>query len=184
MRFTDPWACPLPAGTLLSENFESVGANNSTLNLPGWKNIGETGGVPFQAAVFGPVKSGKISAFLTGVSTVSSWLISPAVNLTGATAPKITFTHAEGYATGATSFQVLISTNYAGSNTPSTSTWSSQWQLIASTPTTGYSTFAPVTINIPPSYIGQTIYVAFKYDGGDPTKTTTYEIDDVKVLAL
>ena len=184
VRFTDPYDCPLAAGTLLSQDFESIGANNLTLSLPGWKNIGETGGVSYLNGVFGPVKCGKISAFSTGASAVTSWLISPAVNLTGATAPKITFTHAEGYAVGATSFQVLISTNYAGSNTPSTSTWASQWTLVAATPTTGYSSFAPVTINIPATYIGQTIYVAFKYDGGDPTKTTTYEIDDVKVLAL
>ena len=28
-----------------------------------------------------------------------------------------------------------------------------------------------------------TVYIAFKYSGGDPTKTTTYEFDDVRVLA-
>jgi len=33
------------------------------------------------------------------------------------------------------------------------------------------------------AFIGQNVFIAFKYSGGDPTKTTTYEIDDVKVLA-
>ena len=137
----------------------------------------------YQNAVFGPVKCAKISCFNSGANPVSSWLISTPVNLTGATAPKLTFTHAAGFATGATTLQAMVSTNYAGSNTPSTSTWAQVWQTIATTPTTGFGSFSSSgTINLS-AYIGQTVYIAFKYDGGDPSKTTTYEIDDVKVMA-
>ena len=114
VKFTDPYACPLPPGTVFFQDFETIGANNGTLTLTGWKNIGETGGISYQNAVFGSTKCGKISAFSTGVSTVSSWLITPSISLTGTTAPKLTFLQAAGFAVGATTFQVLVSTNYAG----------------------------------------------------------------------
>ena len=173
----------MPPGTVFLQDFESIGANNGALSLPGWKNIGETGGILFQNAVFGSTKCAKASAFGTGASTVSSWLITPAISLTGTTAPKLTFLQAAGFATGATVLQVLVSTNYAGSNTPSASTWTSIYSNTATTPTTGFGTLASIgNLNLS-AYIGQTIYIAFKYDGGDPTKTTTYEVDDVKVTA-
>jgi len=183
VKFNDTYACPLPPGTVFLQDFESIGANNGTLSLPGWKNIGETGGISYQNAVFGSVKCAKVTAFGTGASTVSSWLITPAISLAGTTAPKLTFLQAAGFATGATVLQVLVSTNYAGSNTPSTSTWTSIYSNTATTPTSGFGTLASVgNLNLTP-WIGQTVYIAFKYDGGDPTKTTTYEVDDVKVTA-
>lgn len=183
VKFTDAYACPLPPGTVFFQDFETIGANNGTLTLAGWKNIGETGGVLYQNAVFGSVKCAKVTAFGTGASTVASWLITPAISLTGTTAPKLTFLQAAGFATGPTVLQVLVSTNYAGSNTPSTSTWTSVYSNTATTPTSGFGTLTSVgNINLS-AYIGQTVYIAFKYDGGDPTKTTTYEFDDVKVTA-
>jgi hypothetical protein len=183
VRFYGPYGCPLPPGTLLLEDFETIGANNGTLTLPGWKNIGETGGVSYQNAVFGPVKCAKISAFSTNVPTVSSWLITPAINLTGTTAPKLTFMNAAGYLDGVTNFRVMISTNYTGTNTPSTATWTQLPATIATAPLIGYSAFISSGVINLSAYIGQTVYISFKYDGGDPGKTTTYEIDDVKVTA-
>ncbi|MBS1753184.1 MAG: choice-of-anchor J domain-containing protein [Ferruginibacter sp.] len=183
VAFTDPYACPLPPGTLFFENFESIGSNNAVLNIPGWKNIGEVGGVSYQNAVFGPVKCAKISAFNTGASTVTSWFISPVISLTGATAPKLTFLETAGFASGPTVLEVLVSTNYNGSNTPSSSTWTQVWSRTATSPTTGFGTLASVgNINLS-AFIGQNVYIAFKYSGGDPSKTTTYEFDDVKVTA-
>jgi len=183
VKFTDAYACPLPPGTVFFQDFETIGANNGTLSLAGWKNIGETGGISYQNAVFGSVKCAKVTAFGTGASTVSSWLITPAISLTGTTAPKLTFLQAAGFALGATTLQVLVSTNYAGSNTPSTSTWTSIYSNTATIPTSGFGTLASIgNLNLTP-WIGQTVYIAFKYDGSDPTKTTTYEFDDVKVTA-
>lgn len=183
VRFTDPYACPLPPGTVFMEDFNSIGANNGVLTLAGWKNIGEVGGVQYQNAVFGSTKCAKISAFSTGANPVTSWLITPQISLSGTTAPKLTFTLAAGYALGSCPFSVLVSTNYNGSNTPSASTWTQVYTTTATTPTTGYGTLTSVgNINLS-AFIGQNVYIAFKYDGGDPTRTTTYEFDDVKVTA-
>ncbi len=183
VRFYGSHSCPLAPGTLFFEDFETIGANNLALSLPGWKNIGETGGVSYLNAVFGSTKCTKITAFSTGSNPVTSWLITPAISLTGATAPKLSFLQAAGYALGATTLQVLVSTNYTGNNTPSTATWTQVWTTTATTPTSGYATLASSGVINLSAYIGQTVYIAFKYDGGDPTKSTTYEIDDVKVLA-
>lgn len=168
--------------SVFEESFNSIGANNGTLTLPGWKNIGETGGVLYQNAIFGSVKCGKITAFSTGASSVTSWFISPAIPITGATAPKLNFKLAAGYAVGATVLQVLVSTNYNGSNTPSSSTWTQVFTQTALTPTSGYGTLTSVGNIDLSAYNGQTVYIAFKYTGGDPTKTTTYEFDDFKIL--
>lgn len=184
VRFTNAYACGLPPGTLLNEDFESIGANNATLVLPNWKNIGEIGNVSYQNALFGPVKCAKVSAFSSGVAAVTSWLISPQVNLAGATAPKLTFTNAAGFGVGATSFKVLISTNYTGNNTPSTATWTELPATWATPPASGFSSFVSSgTINLS-AYIGSNVYIAFKYVGGDPSATTTWEVDDVRVTAL
>lgn len=183
VMFTNPYTCSLPPGTLLSEDFEGIGANNGTLALPGWKNIGETGGVSYQNAVFGPVKCAKITAFSTGVSNVTSWLITPQISLATATAPKLSFTNAAGYNTGTVAFKVYVSTNYTGGNNPSASTWTEIPASYATAPGTGYSAFVSSgSLSLTP-YIGQNVYIGFKYTGGDPSGTTTWEIDDVKVVA-
>ncbi|RYE22025.1 MAG: DUF5017 domain-containing protein [Sphingobacteriales bacterium] len=183
VKFTNPYACALPPGTLFSEDFESIGANNLTLNLPGWKNIGEVGGVAYQNAVFGPVKCAKISAFNTGVSAVTSWLITPSISLTGATAPKLSFTNAAGFNSGTVSFKVMVSTNYTGTNTPSTATWTELPATYVTAPASGYSSFiSSGQINLA-AYAGQNVHIGFRYQGGDPSGSTTWEIDDVKVMA-
>jgi hypothetical protein len=183
VKFYQPYGCPLPPGTLLSQDFESVGANNSTLSLTDWKNISEVGNVSYQAAVFGTVKCAKVSAYNSGSATVTSWLITPAINLTGATAPKLNFTSAAGYTLGSASFKALISTNYAGSSTPSTATWTQLPATISPGQASGYSSFISSGNVSLSAYIGQTVYIAFRYDGSAPSSTTTFEIDDVKVLA-
>jgi len=182
IKFTDPYACPLPPGTLLSEDFESIGANNLTLNIPGWKNIGETGNISFQNAVFGSVKCAKVSAFSTGAANVTSWLITPAVSLAGAVSPKLTFSTAGGFNVGATTFKVFVSTDYTGSNTPSTATWTQVPATIATAPASGFGSFVGSGNVDLSAYNNQTVYIGFRYDGGDPGKTTAYELDDVKVL--
>ena len=182
VRFTDPYACALPPGTLLSEDFESIGANNLTLSIPGWMNIGETGNIPYQNAIFGSVKCAKVSAFSTGATNVTSWLISPAVSLAGAVTPKLTFTTAGGFNVGATTFKVFVSTDYTGSTTPSTANWTQLPATIATAPASGFGSFVGSGNVDLSAYNNQTVYIGFRYDGGDPGRTTTYELDDVKVL--
>ena len=174
-----------PRCSLFEEDFNGIGANNGTLTLTGWKNIGEVGGIPYKNAIFGSVKCGKVEAFGTGVNVMTSWFITPPIALPAATSPKFSFTNADGYDNGST-FRVYISTNYNGSNTPSTSTWTLLPAIISTGHPTSYGSFISSGIINLSAYAGQTVYIGFRYDGADPAsgtkKTTTYEFDDVRVL--
>ncbi len=167
---------------LFEEDFQTLTVNNAVFNFAGWKNIAEVGGISYQNAVFGSTgRCTKVTAFGTAAPVVTSWLITPAIALPASTSPKLTFTTSDAFDNGAT-VKAYISTNYNGSNTPSTSTWTLLPANISSGHTT--STFGPFVssgvLNLS-AYAGQTVYVGFRYDGSS-TKTTTIEVDDVRVL--
>lgn len=178
-----------PRCFLFEEDFGSIGANSATYaSTTGWKNIGEVGGKLYQNAVFGSVKCVKISAFSTGQATVNSWLISPAIAIPAGTTPKLSFTTAVGFASSLVpGFKAYISTDYDGGNTPSTSTaTTNNWTVLSSAfiqPPVGasFTSFASSGNVDLSAYAGKTIYIGFKYEGSDPTKTATYELDDVRI---
>ena len=173
-----------PRCSLFEEDFASIGANSATLSLPGWKNIAEVGTSLYQNAVFGstPIKCAKITAFNSGQATATSWLITPAINLTGTTAPKLSFTTSAGFISASNpTLKVYISTTYNGSNTPSTFFTTQLPAAIAVPPASGFSPFLNSGSLSLSAYIGQTVYIGFRYDGSDPTKTATYEVDDVRI---
>ena len=141
---------------------------------------------------FGGTKFAQVSAFSsTNIQpTVTSWLISPAIALTGLPSANLSFQTIDGFNNGAT-LTVLVSTNYTGSTTPSTATWTTLASSTAnptlfSGPTaSGYaSTWKSASVNLA-TYIGQTVYISFRYDGANPSsgtkKTTTWEVDNVKI---
>lgn len=171
-----------PSKVVFNEDFQTVNTNNEILSTPGWTNYAETGGVLFKGGLLGSAtKFAKISAFSTGSATVKSWLITPAINLDGATNPMLSFKSDDGYDNGAT-LKVYISSNYSGSGDPSTSTWTELTGFtISSGHTSGYgSQFISSGFKSLNGYNGS-IYVAFVYEGSDPAKTTTFELDDVMV---
>lgn len=194
--FTAGTSCPVappppppPTGTLLDENFETVTTTGNTpVALTNWKNIGEIGNTQYLGKVFSSNKFAQISAFTNTVpnqqATVKSWLITPPINLNGTTTETLTFKTIDGFNNGAT-LKVYYSTNYSGSNTPSSSTWTQLTATISSGNTAGYgSAFIP-SGNIDLSAInGTAVYFAFVYEGGySPTqKTTTFQVDDVKII--
>ncbi|MBL7726823.1 MAG: choice-of-anchor J domain-containing protein [Dinghuibacter sp.] len=168
---------------MFEDDFNSIGANNGTLNSSvNWQNVSEVGTVKYQNAVFGSVKCAKVSAFSTGNANVTSWLISPAIPLPAGSSPKFSFTSAAGFLVGAVNFRVYVSTNYTGTGAPSAATWTQLPATMATAPASGFSAFVSSGILDLTPYAGQTVYIGYRYDGGDPGRTTTYEIDDVKIV--
>lgn len=178
--------------SLFEEDFNSIGANNATLTLPGWRNIQEVGSNPnslYQNAVFGsgPTKCAKVSAFSTG-GAATTWLITPAISLAGTTTPKLLFQTSAGFVSAVTpQFRVYISTTYPGSGTPSTYFTTQLTASIATPPAGGgFSSFISSGVINLSTYAGQTIYIAYRYDGNDPSgtasdATATYEVENVSV---
>lgn len=169
--------------TIFSEAFTSV-TNNVELNISGWVNVAETGTKKYSGGTFSGSAFAKISAFSAAQPVIKSWLVTPAISLGSYATKTFTFTNADGYDNGAT-LKVYISTNYTGGTTPWTSAWTQLPATISSGHTTGYGSFISSGAIDLSSYSGS-IRLAFVYEGADPSSgtkaTTTFEIDDVKVM--
>jgi hypothetical protein len=178
---------PAVAKTLFSETFPGI-TNKATITTTGssnvWKNIAEVGGVQYTGYVSGTTHYASISGY--GASgnpaDITSWLITQAISIpAGTNLPSLTFVSEDGYYAGAT-FQVLVSTNYNGGNTPSASTWT----VLPATIPTGDAKYTTAvssgSIDLS-SYIGQTIYLAWRYTTTATSQTGTgYEFGNVQVI--
>jgi hypothetical protein len=95
------------------------------------------------------------------------------------------FESADGYDNGAT-LELFVSTNYTGSTTPWTSTWTKLNFTLPPGTASGYSQFISSGQVDLSAYNGSTLYIAWVYKGADPTgttsdKTTTWEVDNVLI---
>lgn len=157
----------------LNKDFE-----DENITSGGWTVQMVSGGVNWttntQGAVFGSAYGQITNWNGAGNTACESWLISPAMNLTGATSPTFSFQNAKNY-TG-DPITVWVSTNYSGTGSPSAATWTpltvtlspGTWSWVSS----GLIDFTP--------YISGATYVAFKYTGG-ATSGSTWEIDEILV---
>ena len=197
-----------PPGTvvLLNEDFESQTANTTfpylPINITGWTNLPEVGTKTFDAKIYSNNKYAYMSAYGTNLPEVKTWMVTKGMNLDATTTETLTFDTKQDYllttAPGGTNvgstLRVLISNNYSGVGNP----WdpSVTWTDIST-----QATLSPgsTTSNFPSSYTASgaidlssftgTVYIAFKYEGADPTgttsdKTSSWEVDNVKVLGL
>ncbi len=187
VRFYGPRCGPIATGSVLfSENF-NTGTNNTDINLTGWTNYAEAGGKKWQFSNSGSTSNpyARMSAFNSNQSSVISWLVTPGINLSGKVNPMLTFKSANGFDNGAT-LKVYASTNFNGSNF-GTATWTLLNPTLAPSSASGFSAFTP-SGNVSLSSFSGTVYIAFKYEGSDPSgsssdKTTTWELDDLSVTA-
>lgn len=110
----------------------------------------------------------KASAYSSQYYASESWLVSPAIDLTGASMPSLSFEQAVNYYSPPTDFlSVMISTDYTGDVT--TANWTvlnlDQW------PEGANWTLIPSTADLTP-FVGQTINIAFKYTSSDSANPT------------
>lgn len=122
-------------------------------------------------------KFAKISNY-NGVNTASeAWLISPANDFSNSTNASISIS--SDYKYDGPTLEVLVSTDYDGTSTPSTATWSTlnvpldtdgaNWGLIGS---------GEVSLS---SYHGNdNVYIAFKYTGSN-SDGSTWEVDNILI---
>lgn len=177
-------------GNIFSETFEAQTVSSTNpLTMTGWQNMAEAGGVKYYVRSFGtPVnKYAQVSAFSSNQATVTSWLVTPGINLGSFATKWFNFETLAGYTNGAT-LKVLVSTNYTGTGNPWAATWTDLTAQAAFSPglTNGYAASFTQSGNISLNSYSGTIYIAFKYEGADPSgtasdKTTTWEVDNVKV---
>ena len=179
--------CDVYNNSIFLQTFDS--STSGDIALQGWTNYDETGGVKWQAGTAGTVTNkpyAQVTAYNTGKTSIVSWLVTPGIDLTGTTDPKLTFINADGRDNGAV-LKVMVSTNYVPGSTPSMANWVPLKPVISNGHTTTYGSFISSGKLSLKAYIGQTICIAFKYIGTDPAtgtkNTTTFEIDNVNVTA-
>ena len=117
----------------------------------------------------------KASAFVGQAYEAESWLVSPAIDMTGASTATLKFEQAVNYASPAGVLFVMVSTNYNGDVT--TATWNelsiSQW------PTGNNWTFINSIADMS-AYAGQTVTLAFKYIS-NTSASATWEVRNIVI---
>ena len=116
----------------------------------------------------------KASGYISGSNTASeSWLISPYINLTGASNPELSFSHAGNYFNGNMQSDVVVKVKKQGD-----ATWS---DLTVNTWPNGTSwTFVENTTSLV-DYAGETIQIAFVYTSST-SRAGTWEIKNLAVV--
>ena len=162
---------PLCNKIYLSKDFD-----DNSVTSGGWTEQYVTANIAWSIYSGGSNPVASISNYSNGSNTAcETWLISPSVDLSQATAPYLTFRNAYNYSGPA--LQVLVSTDYDGTSNPTTQgTWTDlSSQAIWSTG--GFTFVSSGQIDLS-NYKAQNVYIAFKYTGTN-TSGSTWELDDI-----
>lgn len=169
----------LSVGTkvLFEENFVGI-SNENILDGRSWTNINVNGGNErFEDGILNSDRYIRISAYGTSENPLEAWLITPGINLNSTTSEVLSFDIKASYDNGIF-LSVLITNSFTGN--PLTTEWQLLDANIPVGPTSQFGlNFKNSKIDI--SCLEGTINVAFKYLGAAPDKTTTYDIDNIRV---
>lgn len=162
-------------GIQYAKNFD-----DGSISSDGWMQYSVSGPeVIWETSAAGGAASdyAVIRNYVNGVNIAcENWLISPSMDLSGLSAPYMTFQNAYNY-TG-NPIEVFVSTNYDGSSNPSTQgTWTS---LTFTSSAGGWVWASSGNIDLS-SYISTNTHIAIRYTGGS-TDGSTWEIDDIKII--
>ncbi len=132
-------------------------------------------------------QSAEMSAYQSGEASNIGWLITPAIDLTSATAPKLTFKSMLKYYAGDL-LTVYVSTDYDGGASPQTATWielTTANVVDNNDPVDGASGMNFTTsgdVDLSAYLSSSTVYIAWKYVGsGANGETTKYRVDDIRI---
>ncbi len=171
------------ANYVLEENFENSTTNTSINGVNGWETVMESGNKDWVGGSYGGTRFAKMSAYNSGAASMLTWLISPSIDLSAYSTATLTFLTLEGYDNGA-QLKVYYSTDYTGDGAPQNATWIELNANIAAGTSSGYASQWTPSGEVDLSAISAPVYLAWKYIGSDTGgKTTTFEVDNVKVLA-
>ncbi len=178
----------VPKSGYLSQIFKGSGSSSTDadyiFNTYGWSiehegSIGDLTYVWSYDSKYGL----RASAFKSSTRyATKSWAISPAIDLTKATAPVLIFSQAQRYAgdNPRQYLQVWASTNYKGRGMREQAKWKNLSKLVPTYPDGTNWNFVRDTVDLA-EFAGQdTIHIAFKYIS-DKVNAATWEVDSIFV---
>ena len=165
----------------LNESFAGV-SENVDFEGTGWLNANVQGERYWQGKVYQSNGYLQATAYGATAETLESWVVTPGVDLS--TAKKLSFDTKTGYYKHA-GLSVHVSTDFDGNNNNLfTSTWTELTSAtIATGPGDGYGDWVS-SGDVDLSAYSGTIYVLFKYVGDNSSNTTTFQLDNVKIIDL
>lgn len=175
---------PVSKTVVMNEKFDEV-TPNADVALPEWVNFTEKGTKrTWQGKEFGGNKYVQFSANGSNEDENVAWLISPLLTVNAGENTLFSFDLKIGYY-NADCLQVLVSEEFTGDPTQAKWTDISSYFTMPKEPTTGYGSDFSLAGTVDLGAFGGNVRVAFKYTGsGTGGKTTTYQIDNVKVTVL
>ncbi len=159
----------------IDESFSSQ-TNNQDIAIAGWKNIVVKGTRKWRAQTFSGNFFAQATAFQDTNDEMETWLITPGIDLTEAKV--LSFESAQAFFVH-DGLSVWISNDFDGSNVGS-ATWKQLNCTLATNSNANYDWVQSGNIDL--SAFSGTAYIGFKYVGNKTNQTTTYRIDNVKVV--
>ncbi len=140
-----------------------------------WTPVNVLGDQEWEAYTYNGNTFAKMSGYASGSHANEDWLISPLVDFTGAGISEAGMHLANATKYNGNPLQLLVSTDYDGSGDPNNFTWTDISDEVDWSPGNFEWVDCVVELN---DYIGQQIYLAFKYTSTDES-SATWELDDL-----
>ena len=149
------------------------------MNSRGWTNINVSGGEKkFTPTLSAGNRILRISAYNTIESPLEAWLVTPEIDLKGTNNETLIFDLLSSYDNGLL-MRVYITSDFTGD--PRTTTWAELDANIPLGPSGANSSiFRESKIDI--SCLEGEVWIGFRYLGAAPDKTTTYDLDNIRVI--
>lgn len=167
---------------MFSEDFSVGAVDNTILDTQGWENIAEVGTMKWKEQIYSGNAYAEFSSFQSGNAVNVGWLISPKINMDAQEGEILQFQSAQSYVTSAAnSLEVLISTNYDGTNL-TTANWAPVTGATLPGVSATYFEFIKSGEIDLSAYTGN-INLAFKVKGSGTNTALdgSYQIDNVKI---
>ncbi len=164
---------------LFYEDFESIKKTEELEGL-GWTNSNvNLGNVKFKKRTVNSNGVMRISAYNTQENTLEAWLVTPLIHLNNTSGATLTFQTNASYDNG-TILTAWVSTDFNGDI--KNATWQQLNVNISVGPTNTFTAEFTSSGKISLDCLTSDIYIGFKYLGGDPGISTTYDLDNVKIM--
>jgi hypothetical protein len=166
---------------VFSEDFSKGAVDNAVLNLEGWNNIAEVGTAKWKTQIYSGNPYAEFSSFQSGDVVNISWLVSPVINMDTYKGEILQFQASQSFvSSSANSLEVLIATNYNGTNLAT-----ANWEPVnANLPTISSPYFEFIKSGeIDLSAYKGNINIAFKVKGSGTNNALdgSYQVDAIRI---